>query len=177
MEIWKQVIDLNGNKTDFEVSNYGRVKRIKTQHILKIGTINSGYMLVEYSETKKYRRRELLHRLVARHFCEGYEKSLDVNHKDGNRLNNCADNLEWLTRKENIRDCINRGTFNASTAQQIAKIKNQKKINQYTLDGLYIKTYNSAKETGVAKAAECANGNRKTADGYLWKWHKDDDIV
>ena len=51
-----------------------------------------------YSPVKK---RFFIHRLVAQHFCEGYQKDLVVNHKDGNKLNNCANNLEWVTRSEN----------------------------------------------------------------------------
>ena len=44
-----------------------------------------------------------LHRLVAELYCEGYSPDLDVNHKDGNKLNNHYTNLEWCTRSENCQ--------------------------------------------------------------------------
>lgn len=43
-----------------------------------------------------------VHTLVARAFCQGYSPELQVNHIDGNKENNRADNLEWVTAKENI---------------------------------------------------------------------------
>ena len=43
----------------------------------------------------------MIHRLVAEAFISNPEDKREVNHKDGNRLNNCADNLEWVTRSEN----------------------------------------------------------------------------
>lgn len=42
-----------------------------------------------------------MHRLVAYHFCDGYDKELVVNHKDGNKQNNHSNNLEWVTRSQN----------------------------------------------------------------------------
>lgn len=44
----------------------------------------------------------MVHRLVARHFCDGYFPDAVVNHKDGNNRNNMSENLEWVTQKENI---------------------------------------------------------------------------
>lgn len=43
-----------------------------------------------------------VHTLVARAFCDGYSPELQVNHIDGNKENNQANNLEWVTAKENM---------------------------------------------------------------------------
>lgn len=43
-----------------------------------------------------------IHRLVAEHFVDGYFDGAVVNHKDGNNRNNCSDNLEWVSQRENI---------------------------------------------------------------------------
>lgn len=47
--------------------------------------------------------------MIAKTFCEGFSDSLDVNHKDGNKQNNHADNLEWVTRQQNIQHSFNNG--------------------------------------------------------------------
>lgn len=53
-----------------------------------------------------------LHRLVAEHFIgDPLPKETDVNHKDGNKQNNSASNLEWCTRSENMKHAIRTGLF------------------------------------------------------------------
>lgn len=115
-----------------------------------------------------------VHRLVALHFCDGYQEGYDVNHKDGNRLNNNAANLEWVSRAQNIRDCIARGSFNILSAHKVAWENNKKPVEMYDLEGNLLKTFQSIeeakKETGVIKIGEVCNGKRKTAGGYKWKF-------
>jgi hypothetical protein len=48
-------------------------------------------------------KRESLHRLLAFQFVKGFREGLQVNHRDGNKLNNVIDNLEWVTAKQNVR--------------------------------------------------------------------------
>lgn len=63
-----------------------------------------GYMYVR-TRNKNF----ILHRLVASAFIDNPDNLRQVNHKDGNKLNNSVDNLEWVTAKENIQHAINRG--------------------------------------------------------------------
>lgn len=95
-EIWKPIINYENN---YAISNLGRVKNLKTHKLLK-GDINSAgyYRVILHSPVKK---RFFIHRLVAKHFVKGFNIDLVVNHKDGNKLNNAAYNLEWVTRSEN----------------------------------------------------------------------------
>ena len=51
--------------------------------------------------SKKKRKRFSIHYLVASTFIDGEQENLEINHKDGNKLNNCYLNLEWVTRSEN----------------------------------------------------------------------------
>ncbi|MHB0800506.1 HNH endonuclease [Bacillus thuringiensis] len=87
-----------------------------------------------------------VHRLVAKHFCKGYKEKLDVNHMDADRLNNKAENLEWMSRIENIRDCIKRGTHNVESAHKIAQEKNQKPVAMLDMDGNVLRTFLSIKK-------------------------------
>lgn len=102
-EIWQQIDER------YAVSNYGRVasigffanvcgggKRWVKPRILRPGKSSNGYMNVALSG-EPY----TVHRLVARAFIPNPCNKPCVNHKDGDRTNNRADNLEWVTYEEN----------------------------------------------------------------------------
>jgi hypothetical protein len=96
MEIFKEIKIEGCSSTKYYVSNTGTIKN-SNGTILKAYIINSGYKTV-----KLYGTNRLTHRLVAEYFCPVTKDSTDVNHIDGNKLNNDASNLEWCTRSENI---------------------------------------------------------------------------
>lgn len=82
----------------YEISNHGNISNYRK--ILKTYKINSGYLCIDLTkDCKKYKF--LLHRLVAKAFIPNPENKAEVNHKDGNKLNNCVENLEWVTSAEN----------------------------------------------------------------------------
>lgn len=96
-EEWK---DIEGYENYYIISNTGKIKSLLTNKLLALSDVNNmGYKRVTlYKPVKK---RFFVHRLVAYHFCEGYSEDLVVNHKDGNKQNNNADNLEWVTHSDN----------------------------------------------------------------------------
>lgn len=62
-----------------------------------------------YAKVKINLKNKFVHRLVAIAYLDNSEKKETVNHKDGNKLNNNIDNLEWNTRKENIQHAVKTG--------------------------------------------------------------------
>lgn len=96
-EIWLPVKDF---ETSYEVSNTGKIRSFRTKQILKTYVINSGYKAIKFTVQTK-RTSHLIHRLVAIAFLEKEESKFFVNHKDGNKLNNHVNNLEWCTVSEN----------------------------------------------------------------------------
>jgi hypothetical protein len=93
MEIWKNIQEYT-----YSVSNLGRVRNDKTGGILSIRLDRNGYNRVSLHKDKK-QKNFLVHRLVAENFFDICGEQ--VNHKDGNKLNNNIDNLEWVSRSEN----------------------------------------------------------------------------
>lgn len=120
--------------------------------------------------------------MVAQLFCEGYKEDLQVNHINGNSLDNRSENLEWVTAKENIRDTFIRGTGDTHTARKELQKVSKKKVKQINLvTGEVIKIHNSvteaAKEVGVqqSKISTVASGYRKSTGGFGWEYLNDSD--
>lgn len=113
-EIWK---DIKGYEGLYQVSNLGRVKsldivdRLGRKHKSNIKYQNdngNGYLIVNLKHNGK-QKNHLVHRLVAEAFIENPENKKEVNHIDGDKLNNRVDNLEWVSRSENLKHAFKLG--------------------------------------------------------------------
>lgn len=96
-EIFK---DIKGYEGLYQVSNYGNVKSLKNNIIKKPSKLPKGYLQMRLSKNGKCKYISI-HRLVAQAFIPNPQFKPCVNHKDCNPQNNCVDNLEWCTYKEN----------------------------------------------------------------------------
>jgi hypothetical protein len=118
-EIWKQT----SIRPDYEVSNLGRVRRKKRgasrcwinplenySYINNSKQPKNGYFRIRLNG-KKYS----IHRLIAETFIPNPDNKPEVNHKDGNKLNNHISNLEWVTHSENTKHAFKMGLIDKSS--------------------------------------------------------------
>lgn len=179
-EQWKPIKNFEGL---YEVSNMGRFRSVYKYKntivrsgasaiipvrpkLLYLNKAHSGYYhVVLHKNAKRYEY--TAHRLVALHFCEGYKHGYVVNHKDEDKSNNKADNLEWCTQLYNQR---------YGTAIQRTAESNWRKVAQYDLSGNLVATYNSAKEaakvTGYNYVSLCewCRGIHVPKNRYRWAY-------
>lgn len=143
MEEFKQIEKF----PNYEVSNLGNVRNAVSKKFMAFSINEFGYCIITLRDgvgTKTIK----VHRLVAMAFIENPERKFCINHKDGNKQNNRADNLEWSTYSENMKHAYANGLnrtvgkkggsshFAKLTPEQVAQIrslkgkKTQKEIGQ-----------------------------------------------
>ena len=179
-EVWEPI----KNFENYLVSNDGRKKNNKSQRVLKLKINKYGYATVCLFKDglRKYLQ---VHRLVATAFLEN--KTIiknQVNHKDGNKLNNNIKNLEWVTASENQLHSYKNGL-----QRKKYKSENQsaKMINQFDKNGKYLQKWGSIIEasiyykpsktklnTAIGNIWKSLNGIQKSAYGFIWRYATDE---
>ena len=167
---WEPIKDFYG----YYINRNGEVKSTNafkgTKEIILKGSISSrGYKIVSLMNCGKVYSRTI-HKLLAQTFIPNPNNLPCINHKDGNKLNNSLDNLEWCDYG-----------YNESEAYRL-KLKRprikEKQLYQKDKKGNIIAIWNSVNELerlfgySTGNICEVCNGNRKTAYGYRWEYVK-----
>ena len=145
---------------NYEVSNLGKVRNIKSGRMLKPHLNHNGYLRLWLYENNK-RKHLFLHKIIATAFIDNPGKKPQVNHIDENKLNNDLNNLEWCTVREN--------NVHGTRTKRIAE-KRFKKVIQLDLNDNVLNEFESMRqaerETGIeaTSISACCNGKRKSAD-------------
>lgn len=180
-EIWKNI---KGYEGLYQISNLGKVKSLERKRyngqnyymqqekILKLQNDKYGYKTIMLHKDKKSKNLKV-HRLVAQAFLTNPQNKLEINHKDGNKSNNCVNNLEWCTSIENVRHAF---------SNNLIKQHNNTNIEQYSLDGTLLCTWNSISEavnalhlrkSASSNISACCQHKKPTAFGYIWEYAND----
>ncbi|WP_241606873.1 HNH endonuclease signature motif containing protein [Rosenbergiella epipactidis] len=151
--ITKPIEEMQGK---YSISKCGKIINNKTKRVIKTHVNQRGYEAVTFTISKGVTRCFKVHRLVATAFIKKTCHSrVDVNHIDGNKLNNNAENLEWCTRKENMAHARRLGLIkpyysrvshdkSLSLLERNSKIKNDYMTGEFSQREL-AKKYNLSK--------------------------------
>lgn len=159
------IID-NKDFSNYEISNYGKVKSYHKKKSIYIKTILNlgGYLFCSlYEPCNEKGTMFLIHRLVAMYFVEGETKlKCIVNHKNGDKTNNHYNNLEWVTYRRNSEHALAR------------------KVNKIDIkSGQILATYNSINDASrsingklgnTSGIAKCCHEKQKTCKGFIWQF-------
>lgn len=143
--------------SDYIITRNGEVINKKTGRNVKPQKNGKGYLRVSISG-----RLEFVHRLVAGQYVPNPDNKPHVNHKDGNKLNNCAENLEWVTNFENRAHAVNNGLHLSGEACPYSKLTEK--------DVIFIRSHPEICASNLAKKF---NVSRTTVSGVrnyrTWK--------
>ena len=180
MELWEKA------KEGYEVSSLGRVRSyartitkkdgkeysLKGQILSANRNIRNGYLSVQLGAGN----REYVHRLVAIAFVQGFDDGMTVNHKNGVRDDNRAENLEWVTQGENVAHSFRElGRKHPALGKSGALSKSSKRVVRTDLKTGERVEFASCGEAGrngfdVSTVAKCCRGECKQHKGYAWSY-------
>jgi len=161
MEIWKEI----GNHKGYSVSNMGRVRRDADNRIKRLTPDTNGYLMTGFG-TVPNQKLELVHRLVAQAFVENPLNKTQINHKNGVKSDNRADNLEWCTAQEN----------DLHKTRVLCK-SNGKPCVCVETGEVFVNTRTASESLGLNGNAVslCLRGYAKSAGGYHWQYAEFDE--
>ena len=160
-EIWKDIVGYEGL---YKVSNLGRVKSLRLNKIMGTGNKRYTHLILVKNKVKKTYD---VHRLVAQAFIPNPLNKEQVNHIDGNKQNNCVDNLEWTTIKENMKHAYknNLYKYHKRIKIKVCQIKNNRIIKTYDS----ISQASNETKINATSIGYCLKGKYNKAGGYIWK--------
>lgn len=152
----------------YKISTFGRVVSSKNflEPLILKPSIDNGYPRVKLIGLNGRKRRETIHRLVAETFLPNPEGKKQVNHKDGNKLNNCVNNLEWVTSSENLKHAHRTGLKSCRHQYRpvVAYMGDVMHIFESIAEGCKKLNVTQPNVTAVCRGRKLSTG------GYYWRY-------
>lgn len=149
---------------NYQISDQGRVKSNITGQILRPRNCRGYNRVTMYKDG--HRSDKFIHRLVGETFIDNPLNKKEINHIDGDKLNNSVMNLEWCTRSENIKHA-----FTTNLKYPSGGLPN-KKLKVVETGNIYESAYECAKNMNLDQAHinHCLVGQRKSHKGYHFEY-------
>jgi len=143
---------------NYSVSTHGKIKSNITNKLLNYGTNSKGYLQVNLykQDDSKHKASYKLHRLIAETFIPNPLNLPQINHKDGNKLNNHYTNLEWCTNKYNANHAINNKLIIRNKSIIVTNLDTNERYYFISIRacGRYLNINNG----NIVRAIQCKNG-------------------
>lgn len=160
----------------YETNEEGQIRNRTTEHIMTQRINNSGYKVVAVRDDDGRRRWVQVSRMVGTAWIPNPNNLPEIDHLDGNPLNNALNNLEWVSKEENV--------LRKKKIHKKGVSRRVRPVAQYDLSGNLIKVYPSMKdaerETGIRNQciSRVVRGEygRKTTGGYVWRYWDEENI-
>ena len=177
--LYRHVLVNENGEIRYDIAWYNTNMSVNSHTVLRhdapsIELHKEGYLYVNITVMPRIQKKFLVHRLIADTFCGKPDTSepLYVNHKDGNKHNNKASNLEWVTMEENNRHFVEQ----LRTEAQRGCIYDIKPVYQYAIDGTLVCVHAALSElqTGysIGRISQVCNKEhvQKLYKGYYWSY-------
>ncbi len=153
----------------YEISNTGLIKNILTNKLIT-GSVSQNYVYVTLYPDIGKQKPLRLHRLVATLFCPNENNYTVVNHKDGNTMNNNADNLEWVTSRQNTQHAATIGKIVAVNHRPVRRICPQtgETVEYPSVTAAYKNNADIVKH--LTYIINVCSGRQKMTGGYMWEY-------
>lgn len=172
MENWR-IIEIKGFEDVYQVSDLGRVRRIRDNKVMALKKTHTGYLHIGLRKGGK-RKWCPVHRLVAIMFLDNLEKKPQVNHKNGCKDDNRVYNLEWCTQSENIKHAYANNLWCPVNRKAIYNVQERKSYASSFQAAQWLNNTKFGNKRIIKNLARdirtCASGDQKTAHGYIWKF-------
>jgi hypothetical protein len=161
---WKEISEF----PNIKISNEGQIYSKISKRLQKLTLNNTGYYLVSVKNDKGEYKPRLVHRLVAKAFLDNKNNYKCINHKDSDKLNNHAYNLEWCTKAYNNRHSVDMGLSNTKKPILAKNLKTKKVLE-----------YESAREASkdlnidYKQISDNCRGRQHTCHGYKFSFKED----
>lgn len=154
--------DVKGYEGIYSVTSCGKVWSHLHNRFLTPHENHGGYAIVYLSKNGRTINRRV-HRLVAEAYLPACEGKSQINHKDENKANNCVNNLEWVTAKENCNHGTRLARLGDLTSKPVVCVE---------LGRRFRNAYTAAEELGIQQSNinRCLKGNRERCGGYHWRY-------
>lgn len=144
--------------------------------LLNVVVDTAGYCSVSLTDASHRTKKYLLHRLVAQSFLPNPDNKPEINHKDGNKSNNCVANLEWATRYENQYHAYISGLSSAWTSAHGKKMSdaalkvNNKPVLCVTTGEIFANRISACRSLGISDdAVRISIKENRPYRGYMFK--------